>query len=76
MYYKVYENFATILAIVGTCLVSFYAKDSNFMVVFGVFLVSSLILSYTMYMKEEYAIMRLQLFFVVMNSVALIKEII
>ena len=75
-YCRAYENVATILAMVGTCLISFFAKDSNFALVFGIFLISAVILSYTMFIKKEYAIMRLQLFFVMMNSFALIKEII
>jgi len=72
----VVENLAVALAILASCMISFFAKDANFVVVFSMFLVSALALAVTSTIKNQWAIMRLQTFFVLVNTFALVKEII
>jgi presenilin-like A22 family membrane protease len=73
---KVIENVAVAACIVASVIVSLYAKDSNFVLVFSLFAASALVLAATSYKKQDWAIMRLQIFFVAANSYALAKELI
>ncbi|MDX8383281.1 MAG: hypothetical protein R8M45_04310 [Ghiorsea sp.] len=73
---KTIENVATVLCMLATIDISFFAATANFMLVFSLFLASSLILAVTTYLSANYSIMRLQIFFIAMNSIALVKEVI
>jgi len=68
------ENVAVATCVAASCLISFYAKEVNFPLVFSLFLVSAATLTITTTIKKQWAIMRLQAFFVLINAFALVKE--
>jgi len=69
----VVENLAVILCVVASLEVSVFASEANFHFIFSAFALSSLTLTVVLFIKKQFAQMRLQLFFVVMNLFALVK---
>jgi len=72
---KIIENVAVVICVAASVMISIYAKDANFVLVFSLFSVSALILAVTTYLKKDYAICLLQVFFVAVNTFALVKEL-
>jgi len=69
------ENIAVVTTVAASCMISFFAKDANFALVFSLFLISAAALVITTSIKKQWAIMRLQAFFVAINTFALLKEV-
>jgi len=69
------ENIAVGCTIILSSMIAFYADNTPFIVVFPLFVAASIVLAYTTYIKQQYAIMRLQLFFILINTFAFIKLI-
>jgi len=67
------EDLAVVICVSASVMVSFFAAETNFAILFSLFLVSALILSVTTYLKKNFPIMRLQMFFVLINTFALTK---
>jgi len=73
---KIIENTAVAMCVVASCILSVYSSDANFVLVFSMFIVSACMLTYTLIKQKQYAVARLQGFFIFINVFALVKELV
>jgi hypothetical protein len=73
---KLSEHIATAATIAAATSLAFFASEVNFVLIFFLFASSAMVFSVTAYIQKQSAFFRLQSFFAILNTIALIKLVV